>query len=180
MKTKILIAALLAAAAAPAVAADCAALYREHLATDLKLPYEQFDQTLGGGFRVLVEHHCYKESGDLLEAWMHANHKDDESVRWHLAQQRALQGDYPEAIRWARGTLDVHEDVAKIRLHWNDYVLATIAFLQHDKPALLAARDRVAAGAEVSQGDAINLKFVDSMVANFDASYAVASERIGR
>ena len=180
MKTTILVAALLAAAVAPAAAADCAALYRQHLATDLKLSYDQFDQTLGGGFRALVGQRCHKEAGDLLEAWMHANHKDDESVRWHLAQQRALQGDYPEALQWARGTLDVHEDVAKIHLHWNDYVLATIAFLQHDKPALLAARERVAAGAMVSQGDAVNLKFVDSLVKNFDASYAVASEGIGK
>ena len=178
MKTTILLAAALAAAAAPAMAADCAALYRQHLATDLKLSYERFDQTPGGGFRVLAGQRCYKEAGDLLEDWMHANRKDDESVRWHLAQQRALQGDYPEAIHWARGTLDVHEDVARIRLHWNDYVLATIAFLQHDKPALLAARERVAAGAMVSDGDAVNLKFVDSMVKNFDASYAVASEGI--
>lgn len=180
MKQTILATALLAALAAPAAAADCAALYAQHLATDLKLPYEQFDQTLGGGFRLLVAQRCYKESGDLLEAWMGANHSDAESVRWHLAQQRALQGDYPEAIRWARGTLDLHEDVGKIHLHWNDYVLATLAFLQHDKPALMAARERVAAGATVSHGDEVNLKFIDSMVKNFDASYEVASDRIGK
>lgn len=165
-----------AAAAAPV---DCAALYRAHLETDLKLPYEKFDQELGGGFRQLDAQRCFKEAGDLLEAWMRANGKDDESVRWHVAQQRAQQGDYAEAIRYAKGTLDDREDLAKHPLRWNDYVLATIAFLQHDRAALVAHRDRIAEGASY-QGNAINLRLVDALVANFDGSYADAAASMAK
>lgn len=165
------------AAAADTAPADCAALYRAHLETDLKLPYEKFDQELGGGFRQLDAQRCFKEAGDLLEAWMRANGKDDESVRWHVAQQRAQQGDYAEAIRYAKGTLDTREDLAKDPLRWNDYVLATIAFLQHDRAALVAHRDRIAEGASY-EGNAINLRLVDALVANFDAGYADAVARM--
>jgi hypothetical protein len=181
MKTmSILLAAGLAATGAKAAGtapADCAALYRTHLETDLKLPYEQFDQQLGGGFRQLDAQRCFKEAGDLLEAWMRANGRDDESVRWHVAQQRAQQGDTAEAIRYAKGTLDPHEDLAKHPLRWNDYVLATIAFLQHDRAALVAHRDRIAEGAAYG-GNAINLRLVDALVANFDAGYADAVARV--
>jgi len=175
------IAALVAgcALAAHAGPPDCPALYRAHLASDLALPYDRFDQTQGAGFRELDAQGCFKEAGDLLEEWMRANRREDESVRWHVAQQRAQQGDYPAAIRWARGTLAAHEDFAREPLRWNDYVLATIAFLEHDRAALVAHRNRIAEGSDY-MGNAINLKLVDALVAGFDGSYADAAATVIR
>lgn len=158
---------------------DCAALLRAHLETDLALPYEAFDQTEGQGFRVLAARACHREAADLIERYIAANGAAERSLRWHAAQLRASSGETAAAIRHARSVLAESEDFANNPLRWNDYVLATIAFLERDREALLRHRAAVAAGKDAHFGNALNLKLLDSLVKHYERDYAWATSHIG-
>lgn len=164
---------LLALAALQANAeTDCDRLYQQHLESDLSLSYEEFDQTMGKGFRALSGAGCERHAADLIEAYIEAIGAEQSSLRWHIAQLRASHGDSSEAIKYARTSLMDEEKAAEIPLRWNDYVLATIAFLEKDRDALVLHRDRVAEGVEEHQGNAMNLRLLDAMIEHFDASYS--------
>lgn len=167
---------VLAALAAGAASAevDCQQLYREHLESDLTLSYEAFDQTMGSGFRELSAQGCEREAADLIEAYIEATGAEQNSLRWHIAQLRASHGDYEQAVRYARSSLIENEDLSARPLRWNDYVLATIAFLEEDREALQRHRDRVAEGVDEHRGNAMNLRLLDALIEHFEASYAEA------
>lgn len=160
--------------AAPNSATDCADLYRQALATELTLSYEEFDQTPGRGFRRLAENSCPGEAADLIEAYIAATGADQTSLIWHIAQMRAEQGDYESAIAYARKSLRPTEEPAERPLRWNDYVLAVIAFLEGDREALIRHRNHVAAGAEQFWGNALNRDLLDKLIAGFGRPYNVA------
>jgi len=161
-----------------ACAADCNVLYQAHLATDLTLEYQAFDQTQDQGFRVLAAAGCYREAADLIEAYVAATHAEQSSLRWHIAQLRATHGDNESAIRYARETLNDNEVKAAGALRWNDYVLATIAFLENDPDALQQHRDNVAEAADGHPGNALNLKLLNALQRHIGQSYAYATSRI--
>lgn len=163
--------------ALPCAAADCQTLLAQHRATDFKLNYQQFDQTQDSGFRVLAAAGCDKEAADLIEEYIRATGATQNSLRWHVAQLRATQGEYAEAIKYARTCLNEKEDFSVHPLRWNDYVLATIAFLQHDRRALVQHRDQIALGKDY-KGNALNLRLVDSLVRYFDKDYKFATSHI--
>jgi hypothetical protein len=176
---------ILLSAAAPispshAAGTSCAELYARHVRDDLALPYELFDQTEDNGFRVLARAGCDKEAADLIEAYIGATHASESSLRWHLAQLKASAGETGEAIRYARSVLVQNEDDAKNSLRWNDYVLATIAFLEHDMAGLRMHRDRVASAGDGFLGNVLNLKLLDSLIEHFDRDYKYASTHIRR
>jgi hypothetical protein len=158
-----------------AQAANCSAEYERMLAASLAMTYDEFDQTPGKGFRELAERGCAKEAADLIEAYIAANEAKQASLTWHIAQLRAEQGDYATAIAKARQTLREHEDFSDNPLRWNDYVLATIAFLEHDAEGLEAHRDKVADGASAYWGNELNLKLLDNLIRHFDRPYAEAT-----
>jgi hypothetical protein len=152
--------------------ADCTALYQTHLRTDPALPLEAFDQTEGQGFRALAAAGCSREAGDLIEAWI-ANHSPAPSqVHWHLAQQRAEHDDRPAAIAAAKRSLKPDE-AADTAFRWNDYVLATIAFLERDRAAFDRYR-AVLAAATAHAGNAMNLRLIDALGRHFDLDYRQA------
>lgn len=161
--------------ACAAAAPDCQALFDEHLKTDLDLSYQAFDQTEDGGFRLLAQAGCNREAADLIEVYVARHGATERSLRWHIAQLRATGGEYKRALVAARSVLDKDEDLETNPLRWNDYVLATIAFLEHDKAALIRHRDEVAEGADEFWGNALNLKLLDSLIRNFDRDYAYAT-----
>lgn len=179
MKSNPLITAVLLMLAAPAWATDCQQLYEQHLAADLALTYEQFDQTMDAGFRPLAGAGCYRQAADLIEAYIEEHDAPQRSLRWHVAQMRAVDGDSEAAVASARSVLSETEDFTEQPLRWNDYVLATIAFLEKDREALEFHRDQVALGAAEHQGNAMNLRLLDSLLRNFDQSYAYATQHIG-
>ena len=123
---------LLFAAAIDTPATDCAALYAAHLRSDLELSVDAFDQTEGQGFRALAVAGCSREAGDLIEAWIAQHSPPPAHVYWHLAQQRAEHDDRLAAIAAARRSLKPDE-AADAAFKWNDYVHATIAFLERDR-----------------------------------------------
>lgn len=158
---------------------DCAAELEIHLKSDLTLSYEEFDQTMGSGMRVLSAKGCHSESAELIEAYIAHNHATESSLRWHIAQHRAMAGEYDEAIQSAKAVLRSGEDLDNDPFRWNDYVLATIAFLEHDREALIRHRDNVAMGKDQHHGNAINLRLLDALVEHFGATYAEATRSMG-
>jgi len=179
MKSNPLITATLLAMAAPAWATDCQQLYEQHLATGLELTYEQFDQTMDAGFRPLAGAGCYRQAADLIEAYIAEHDAPQRSLRWHVAQLRAMDGDSGAAVASARKVLSETEDFSEKPLRWNDYVRATIAFLEQDREALQFHRDQVALGVAEHPGNALNLRLLDSLLSHFDQSYAYATQHIG-
>jgi hypothetical protein len=163
-------AALLAVSPAPAPDTDCAARLQRHLASDLTLSYTEFDQTMNAGFRVLAPD-CPGEAADLIEAYIAKNATVENSLVWHIAQLRATAGETEAALVAARRSIITPEKAAATKLRWNDYVLATIAFLEQDRAAFDSHRDAVAAGIDEHAGNGMNLALLDRMGAKFHASY---------
>jgi len=155
-------------------AVDCSKMYEEQLKSVLNLTYDKFDQTKKQGFRVLSEASCYKEGADLLEKYIAHNNAKENSLRWHVAQLRAMSGDYPRAISSSILSLRPNENLQEYPLRWNDYVLATLAFLQHKKEVLIAHRNEVAKGVDDFIGNKMNLKLLDKLILNFDQTYEYA------
>ena len=69
-------------------------------------------------------------------------------------------------------------EILKSALRWNDYVLATIAFLERDRAALQRHRDRVAEGREAHFGNALNLRLLDALLRHFERDYRYATSHI--
>lgn len=159
---------------------ECERRCQEQLETDLSLSYQAFDQTMDGGFRTLANAGCQKEAADLIEAYIEATGARQSSLRWHIAQLRASHGAEQEAIEYARASLTDNEDLLEHPLRWNDYVLATIAFLEKDREALKKHRDRVAEGVDEHRGNVMNLRLLDALSEHFEASYAEAMQSLVR
>jgi hypothetical protein len=159
-------------------AIDCTNEYQKHVKTDLNLTYEEFDQTQNSGMRILGNAGCHKETADLIEAYIQKNQARENSLRWHVAQQRAMADDYPLSIISAKQALLAEENFAVRPLRWNDYVLATIAFMEGNKEALVAHRNEVAKGADAYFGNRLNLKLLDVLIANFGKSYSYAAGKL--
>lgn len=153
---------------------DCQALLEQHLESDMDLSYQEFDQTMGSGFRLLSAQGCHSESADLIERYIEVNSAEQNSLRWHIAQARAMAGENSEAIRYARTTLLDEEDFSERALRWNDYVLATIAFLEGNRDKLLSHRERIAEGVGEHPGNELNLRLIDALVDHSGTDYSEA------
>jgi len=172
---KYLILAVFTLLLSPAHAQDnCRSLLEQHLQSDMNLSYEEFDQTMDSGFRVLSAQGCHSEAADLIERYIEVNSAEQNSLRWHIAQARAMSGENAEAIRYARTTLLEDEDFSERALRWNDYVLATIAFLEGDRERLLYHREKIAEGVGEHPGNELNLRLVDALVDHSGTDYSTA------
>jgi hypothetical protein len=171
-----LIIALLFLFSTTANASNCKALLKQHLQSDLTLPYSEFDQTHGKGWRILTDQNCNLEAAELIERYIEKNAASESSLVWHIAQTRALAGKYRSAIKYAKRSLLTPEKDAKSKLRWNDYVLGTIAFLEKNKAALLKHRDVLEAEKESHFGNKMNLKLLNSFIHYYDKSYKYALE----
>lgn len=160
--------------AGPVHASPCADLFAATAPAALKLEYSEFDQTPGKGFRALAEKGCEKEAADLIEQYIEQNKAGQSSLRWHLAQTRALAGQKEEAIKHARTSLWPEAAAAGQSFKWNDYVLGTIAFLEGDKAKLIEHRDRVADYINMHKSNRGNLGVLNQLVANFGKPYKEA------
>ncbi len=161
-----------------AIAADsCGELYEKHLKTDMKLSYQDFDQTETKGFRALAGN-CPKEAADLILAYIKTNDAKEGLLIWHVAQLRATAGQTNEAISYAEKSLRSDKQDMASKFRWNDYVKATIGFLKKDKAMLKKHRDAVAKDKEKAFGNAINLRMLDALLGNFEKSYALAAKEV--
>ncbi|MEJ7805057.1 MAG: hypothetical protein WKG03_03930 [Telluria sp.] len=158
-----------------ASAVDCQAELKNRLQNDLGLSYKAFDQTVGKGMRVLAHMGCSKEAADLILVYMQMNKDFTPSMTWHVAQQRAMQGEHVIAAQYGRMSLKETENFAVQPLRWNDYVLATIAFLERDLAKLKTHRNKVAEAKATFWGNEMNLKILDKLVNNFGKGYKEAT-----
>ena len=161
-------------------AQDCQVLYQQHLKTDMKLNYKEFDQTMGNGFRALIKEglDCHQEAAQLIEKYIEVNQAKESSLRWHVAQSWGHAGDYLQAIEWSKTVLIENEDFTKRELRWNDFVLANIAFFEKDKATLTRHSAVVALAKDKHFGNELNRKFLNSLIENFDQSYNYATKQI--
>jgi hypothetical protein len=114
----------------------------------LALPWKQFDQTLGSGWRVYACRKDHAGAARLIETYLGRRTDLTPTQRavshFHAAAELARENRYQEALRHlesaevAAGSRGVPED-------WNELVLAMRAFLLGDRAALLASKQRVAA-----------------------------------
>ncbi|MFZ5748050.1 MAG: hypothetical protein ACOY45_10415 [Pseudomonadota bacterium] len=163
------------------VGADCS----YDRAAMLALDEDQFDQDLDGGWRALENRGCLAEAADLLRAYRDAVPRRSAALLiWHEGQLRATMGQTDQAIALFE---QARKPVAEDSIGWNHYVDGSIAFLRHDRPALQAARDRLAQvpppaerptftlnGQTVTPPWPLNLNVLDGFLACFDRSYADA------
>ena len=136
---------LFAAAALLAVSAHAADPETEAL---LALPWKQFDQTLGSGWRVLADRREHLAAARLIEKYLDRRTDLTPAQRavstFHAGAELAREGLNEEALRHLDhaevppGTRGVPED-------WNELVISTRAFLRGDREALLASQQRVEA-----------------------------------
>ena len=174
MRLSRLAAALVVTASLSAHAADCPSLLKQHLATDLALAFDAFDQDDHQGWRPLEDAGCDAEAATLIAAYAAQQAHPHPVLAWHRAQMLARAGQTAEAIAATRQTLRPPRGSDDSGFDWNDYADATIAFLQGDKPALQASRALLAGAAAKSEFNLPNLKAVDRLERCFGQPYKIA------
>lgn len=156
----------------------------------LALPLHDFDQT-PAGWRSLDAEGCEAVGADAIARYREINRErlaseDLGTLIWHEGQLRAAAGQTDAAITLMRESRNEKSEAIQ------PYVDATVAFLQRDLEALLAARERLlglpvpdyfVAAAEryrLNYPDLpplvwpLNLDKVDGLIACFDRSYREA------
>lgn len=172
---------LIAASVAAAPGSDPCAYDRGRL---LALDQKAFDQDLQGGWRVLTENpRCYVAAADLIRDYREAHDSTDSILFWHEGQMRAFAGQSEAAIELFEKSRHKEPDWTG----WNLYVDGSVAFLRHDRSALQAARDKLAAlpkppdwpptgpdGKPFNVPWPPNLNVLDGFIACFDQIYEKA------
>lgn len=157
-----------------AVRAECDSLLMSGLSNDLKLTYEQFDQTPGKGWRMLEAEKCYGEAAILLDRYMHDNNANQTSLKWHLLQMYAFSNQSNKALEIVSQVLIPNEKQSNSLFLWNDYVLATAGFLENDLSKLKLHRDNLAKYGKGFKPNEMNLVTLDRLIGNFGQTYQLA------
>ncbi len=119
----------------------------------LALDFVAFDQDPSGGWRsVGAQDGCEGAIADLIARYRKSKGKSPERAKmleWHEAQARAMAGQTDRAIKILQHRPD--EETPEAQTYYDEpaalYRNATIAFLENDRPALVAARARLASAA---------------------------------
>jgi hypothetical protein len=148
----------------------------QHADPWLNLSFDEFDQTLGGGWRTLADDLHFLQAAERIDKYIETNAKSltvDQIVilTWHAGQMYAFAGDTTTARQRFVKSIYAKQPLSSIR--WNDYVHATIAFLDKDLERLKAYRKTISQGWKV-KGKVPNLDVVDNLIKCFDQTYAVA------
>ena len=135
----------------------------------LSLPYKEFDQTPGGGWRTLEGDKRHREAVVLIEHYLKRHRelppKESAMLHFHAAQLLATEGENRLAV--------VHLKQARCDGQvpgYNEFADAMRAFLQRDRDELLAIRDRVRQYPPEGMTVAYQ-SVVESFVERFHASY---------
>jgi hypothetical protein len=149
--------------------AGCSTPDRGHRTALLTLPYNEFDQAYGDGWRSFYEAGDVRTAVALLEDYLKL-HPDltfpqRKFLHLHAGQLLALQGRNPQAVKHLEKAMS-HQKSPELWPDWDDFITATKAFLTQDRPTLLAARERLAAA------KAPRVKLADRFIQKFGQSYA--------
>lgn len=152
----------------PAPSTPCA-VDREAM---MALGIDAFDQDMNGGWRPLAQRaECQDVAADLIRDYRAFIVDRTRLLYWHEGQLRAGLGQTAAAI----GLFEQARRPDSDEFGWNHYVDATIAFLRGDRPALLAARTRLAAmRPPPNRTEPMNLGVVDGFVHCFGQPYREA------
>lgn len=96
------------------------------------------------------------------------------SLLWQAAQLRAMAGDLDGARRCAQLALGEDDDDDAHPLRWNDYVHATLAFLDGDRERFDGHHAALRDTADAHEGNAVNLRLLDRLAQRFGDGYAAA------
>ena len=160
----------------------------EDRASYMAMDYWTFDQDPAGLRSVYTKPGCELVAADLIRDYHDALRSRGEPVihvfpegavtfsetgeipllYWHEAQARAMHGQPQQAVGLFRKSIKPPEQSFG---GWNEYVRATIAFLEGDREALETERANLAA--KVPAND-LNLGVVDGLMACFGRHYADA------
>lgn len=114
----------------------------------LALPWKQFDQSLGSGWRVYACRKEYGAAAALIEAYLARRTDLTPTQRavshFHAAAELAHENRYQEALRHLESA-EVAPGGRGVPADWNELVISTKAFLLGDREALLASSRRVEA-----------------------------------
>jgi hypothetical protein len=142
----------------------------------LRLSFDEFDQTMDGGWRTVAHEGNYRAAARMIERYLE-RYPDLEAgqqriLHFHAGQMLAFEGDYPSAIRHLNCSYEDPER-SDSPVRWNDYVHATIAFLENDRPSLLRYRESIASG-PMFEGRIPNLHVADRLIEKFGEPYSKA------
>lgn len=153
------------------------------LARILELPFREFDQNPGDGWRPYYASKCYEEAAELLKGCM-ARHperaKEHHMLAFHAGQMLSMFGEYDTAVELMRQAYSTRRSAF---IDWNAFVDANIAFLEKDYETLLRMRERISQQPVMTEekgipdwaiGKKMNLDVVDGLIACFDEPYVVA------
>src|SRR5260370_22307817 len=133
----------------------------------LSLPYSEFDQSYGSGFRLFYDRGEYLKAAVLIEDYIKAHREliagQQKFLHLHAAQMFALGSESTREVKHLDLALS-HEKTRELGPNWNDMLAATRAFLMHDRKALVAAKERLAAAKSPQR--------VDNLLENLGSSYA--------
>lgn len=154
----------------------------------LALDQQAFDQDMNGGWQAIAlrGEPCIEVAADLIREYREVHDLEAQILYWHEGQLRAAAGQAEAAIDLFEKARRSYDD----SLGWNLYVDATIAFVKHDRSALLAAREALArlpqpgsarlrceAGSPPDTSWPPNLNVVDMLIACFGQPYMQAYGR---
>ena len=152
--------ATIASQATPVAVLDCT-LTAADKAANARLSFDDFDQrgTLRSTWRALSEGGCERQAIEAAEDYLlHGPPRTDteqRDVSWHLAQSLALVGDEREAAYIMAGTRE--PGTASDGFDWNDYVIASWAFLLKDRARFDAAAARLASAGEDNRANSAHI-----------------------
>lgn len=159
----------------PAFSASCniSIIEEEKL---LSMDYDSLDQS-ETGWRKYAKLACYDEMGVLIDKYLDKNRNilsdwQVIGVTWHAGQMYAFGNDYEMAEHRFIHSINPSEP-DNTPILWNDYVYATIAFLNKDLTELKFRRNKIADG-PILNGKKPNLDVVDNLILYFGQPYSVA------
>ena len=147
----------------------CSTSERNHRTAVLSLPYGEFDQAYGDGWRAFFDAGDAATAAALLEEYLEV-HKEltfgqRKFLHLHAGQMWAFEGKNTRAVQHLDQAMN-RKKSPELWPDWDDFITATKAFLMHDRASLLAARDRLAAA------NAPRLKLADRFIQKFGHPYA--------
>ncbi len=152
----------------------------------MAMDFHTFDQTFGSGWRMVADKSgCTLVAADLIRDYIDLHSPKENIIVFHEAQMRAKGGQTARAIELFRETREAEGQSSFFG--WNQYVDATIAFLEGNKNALQDARESLASLPKPSNFRAVdrdgnpveiswppNLHVVDGFLECFEETYATA------
>lgn len=167
---------------------EACSITEQAFADILALPFKEFDQTEGSGWRPYYEQACYSIASRLLTEYLTRNPKLGQQYNvlpLHAGQLLAMHGDYQRAIVYLKTSYLNKSDGGDTPsfIDTNAFIDSHIAFLDRDMQALLAARDKISQQPEMPKspgvpewawGKKVNLEVVEGFINCFEKPFAVA------